>query len=161
MEKNWFLITLPLSGKEILLSLCTQILRSYNENWIYSKINNKFMIENSRRNSIARRVYESRKKNSQYKETKFKNLENIMADYLEQILQFMAIWEKIFKKGINDGSIKSSLQPLQAINYIFMLLNSIMDQKHIKQIALEDKEVQLNYETIEKITLDLVKSLIN
>ena len=151
---------LSLSGKEILLKLCTQMIRNLNENWIYSRILNKILIVNTQRNNIARKVYEKHKKDPHYKETKFKDLETIMADFLEQILLIQEEWKLVIKKGIEDGSIKTTLPPLQLINYIFMLINGIIDQKHLKQIGLENKDVQLDYETIEKLTLDLVKVLL-
>ena len=160
LEKIAPLLSLPYSGKDIILMLSTQILRSYNENWIYSQILSKFLIENTQRDNIARKVYETRKKDPHYKEPKYKDLENIMADYLEQILIFQEKWVMILNKGIKDGSIKSILPPLKLVNYISMLLTGIMEQKNLRQIGLERNDVQLDYENIEKITLELVKILL-
>ena len=71
-------------------------------------------------------------------------------------MKFQEIWEYLIQKGIDDESITLKYLPSQIVNYIFMLINGIVEQTHLKKIALEHENVQLSYEIIEKITLDLI-----
>ncbi len=160
IEEMKDILEVNVSGKEILLMLCNRMIRNLNENLIQSRIMNRILTENTKHNNIARKAYEKRKSNPNYKETKFKNLETIMADFLERILLLQEKWKFIVEKGIEDGSIKTYLPPIQLINYIFMLINGIIDQMYLKQIGLENKDVQLSYEIIENITMELIQNLL-
>lgn len=83
----------------------------------------------------------------------------IMVKLLEQLRTYEELWAEVVTKGMADGSITTTLEPIQLVHYLLILITGVLDQMLLKKYMLQ--KFNLTYEMIFEKTLSLIEHLLH
>ncbi len=146
------------TGRSQVLKLCEDFFDGLREFPLNAEIGRRFTVTNNQMNGIANITLQKRTKKRHKTSEKKRSLENVLADYLEQIRNFESIWITAISNGFKDGTITSKLSAEQLFQYASLIIWGIIDQMQLKRIPLE--RVNLNDVKIKQVTLQVIERLL-
>jgi len=150
------------SGKELVLKLIGIFFDAATNFPLGAEVSRRFIIINNEMNGIAEKTLQARKKEKQKPIEKKREIEEVLADYLEQVWKYEEVWKSAIRRGKDDGTISSNLNENQLMYYVSIFINGVANQMQVqgKPIMTALKRRDLNYDRIKEITLHLVENLL-
>ncbi len=145
------------TGRELVLKLSEDYFNAIVRFPLGIEISRRFMV-NPEINALVEKILQKMAKGKTRHEKKKKSMEDVIADYMEQIWKYESYWNKAIKEGLKDGSIKSTLTVNQLLLYIMTLITGIVDHMQMRKIPFE--KIKLDEDKTREITLSLVESLL-
>lgn len=143
------------TGLEVLNQLIISNMRGRKQFTLYNDITNRFL-------TIDKELGDKIDKNSKENNNKRKTLsiyEKILLNYLTEFRKFTHYWIQGIQRGITDGSIQIKGNVDEIIQFIFLLINGvvqIMDSNYL----FHTKDA-LNENNVEKMTLEIVQKYLS
>jgi len=145
------------TGRELVLKLSEDYFNSLLRFPLGFEIARRFMT-NEEINALVGQIIQKQSKGKDKREKKKRSMEDVIADYMDQIWRYEEYWKKAVKKGIDDGTISSNLTVDQLLLYIMVLISGVIDHMQMRRIPFE--QVKLDYNKTREITLSLVENLL-
>jgi AcrR family transcriptional regulator len=158
LERSVKAINSGLNGRNQILKLCSDFFDGLREFPFNAEIGRRFTITNNQMNGIANTTLETRAKKKRKSSEKKRNLEDVLADYLEQIRKFEDIWTTAITNGFKDGTVNSKLSAEQLFQYASVIIWGTIDQMQLKRIPLD--RVKLDDTMIRQLTLQVIERLL-
>ena len=146
----------PMTGFDIIKMLCSNLLNRMVEDPTASKI--VYILLSNDKLKTAESFLDQPLEKIEYKEPLDSVEFQSMIMFLEQLRNFEDLWSAIIEKGVKDGSITTSLKPIQLTHYIFILLNGIVDQMMVRNYILN--KIKLSQEIIFTKTLQSISLIL-
>jgi len=149
------------SGRKLVLKLIGIFFDAATNFPLSAEVSRRFIIINNEMDGIAEKTLQARKKEKQKQIEKKRDIEEVLADYLEQVWRYEEVWKGAIRKGKEDGTISSNLNENQLMYYVSIFINGVSNQMQLqrKPIMTALKRRDLNYDRIKEITLHLVENL--
>jgi len=149
--------SLPMTGFETIMTLCSEAFKSIKKNPMYTKIIYLFLL-NKNYLTVSKIVDKEIAPKEAQKMLELPEIK-IMVDFLIQLHIYENLWAEFVEKGISDGSITTNLAPTQLVQYLFLIINGTFDQMVLKQYVLQ--KFELTDEVIFEMTLNIIKRLLH
>lgn len=158
LERSVMAIQSESRGKSQVLKLCGDFFDGLRQFPLNAEIGRRFTITNNQMKGIANTTLQMRLKKKRNPSEKKRSIEEVLADYLEQIRKFENIWTDAITNGFKDGSITSKLSAEQLFQYASVIIWGTIDQLQMKKIPLD--RVKLDDGRIRQLTLNVIERLL-
>jgi AcrR family transcriptional regulator len=148
------------SGKEQTLKLGEDLfneLASEREHPLNIEISRRFVTIYNQLGGLTDEILQKRVENEDRRRKK-KSIEDVLADYWEQVWKYEEYWMKAIERGFEDGSISSNLDADRLINYSRVLIHGVVDHMQVRRKLLDRAE--LSQDQVREITLRLLANLL-
>ena len=145
------------TGKEQVLKLSEDYFKALMQFPLGTDISRRFMTDQEI-NALVERIIRKKAKGKPKQERKKKSMEDVIAEYMEQVWRYQGYWNNAINGGIKDGSITSTLSVDQLSLYIMTLISGVVDHMQMRRIPFE--QVKLDDHKTREITLGVVESLL-
>ncbi|MFW9991626.1 MAG: TetR/AcrR family transcriptional regulator [Candidatus Odinarchaeota archaeon] len=147
-----------LPGIELIKIMIDELFRARIAGTIANDITHRLLAMDQETASIITRSLSSKEKlianQKRAKKTDITVLHGIMADYLEQLREYVQFWEKAIVKGQKDGSISANLTSQELTLLVFHVVNGIIEQ--LKFVDLIHYQNGFKREELQKLTIEMI-----
>ena len=145
------------TGRELVLKLSEEYFDALIRFPLGTDIARRFMT-NQEIIFLVNKIMKKRSRGRKTRESKKRDMEDVIEDYMEQVWRYEEYWKRAVEKGHKDGTITSSLTVDQLLLYIMTLISGVVDHMQMRRVPFEN--LKLDKDRTRKITINVVENLL-